>query len=72
MKIKCDNTNKIYVNAAAAMLDTGVAATAITRCCNGKSESAGMDCNRQKLHWTYIDDDKPVITAEKIKNLLRR
>jgi hypothetical protein len=72
MRIKCLNTGKIYVNAASAMLDTGVIAASITRCCNNKAESAGMDCNRYKLHWCYIDDDKSVITTEKIRNLLRR
>lgn len=50
-KVRCIETNKIYVSYNEASRQTKISATNICRCCNGKRQTAG------KCHWEKIDKE---------------
>ncbi|MBQ9778121.1 MAG: zinc-ribbon domain-containing protein, partial [Clostridia bacterium] len=49
-KIKCVETQEIFIGLSAAAAQMGVSSNAIGNCCRGKSHTAGG------YHWEYLDD----------------
>ena len=53
-KVLCITTNIIYNSIKEASEQTGVCASNIGRCCNGKCKSAGKTKDNEKLVWRFI------------------
>lgn len=55
--VKCITTGKIYNSIAEAQRQTGVLQSNISRCCKGKSKSAGKSQTGEKLIWQYAEEE---------------
>ena len=57
--VYCKELDKIFASQAEASRQTGVGQQDISRCCNGKSQSAGKHpITGEKLHWIKINTTK--------------
>lgn len=58
-KVKCVETNRIYLSLGEAARDTGIDKTSLSRCCHGKQITAG------KYHWVFVEQDIKINTDKR-------
>lgn len=66
--VYCIETKTEYDGTRIAERETGIPATCICACCNGKRKFAGKDNNGQPLHWVYSDEKH--LISERIEQLI--